>query len=69
MKVLCWVTFAYEPLEVKTLQQAVAIDPTDTEFDQEAITIESILISVCAGLVIVNEHTTTVRLVRESTSF
>jgi hypothetical protein len=54
VRVLRWVTFAQHPLKIDTLQQAVVVEPGDTELDWEAITIDSILVSVCAGLVLVD---------------
>lgn len=64
-KVLCWVTFAYQPLSIRALQQAVTIQLGDTDIDLEALTMESVLISICAGLVVIDVKTKLVRLVRK----
>jgi hypothetical protein len=67
-RVLCWVTFAHRPLEMRALRQAVSIEVGDTEVDWDAITLDSILVSVCAGLVVVDAKAYVVRLVREYSS-
>ena len=40
-----------------------------TEMDEDAIEDESVLISVCAGLVVIDENSSIIRLVREYITF
>jgi hypothetical protein len=61
-RILSWVTFAHRPLKVEELQHALAIIPDMTHIDPDSIINEDILSSVCAGLIILDEH---VRLVRK----
>lgn len=55
--VLSWLTFAHQPLTFTVLQQALAINPGDTSFDQDAIIHEESLLSVCAGLTVIDKET------------
>jgi len=64
-RVLSWITYAIRPLSVDELQHALAVDDDATEMDPEAIIDDEILVSVCAGLVVVDNKRGTVRLVRE----
>jgi hypothetical protein len=75
--VLMWLTCATRPLRVKELQHALALaqdlesveENHSWEVDEDAITELNILTSVCVGLVVVDESSNTLRLVRESLSF
>ncbi|THZ18838.1 ankyrin [Aureobasidium pullulans] len=51
-QVLCWLTHARRPLEVRELQQALAIRPTDRRFVHGGETSINTLLSYCMGLVI-----------------
>ncbi|KAL8687291.1 MAG: hypothetical protein Q9224_005195, partial [Gallowayella concinna] len=62
-KALCWVAYAYRSLSAPALQEAVAIDPDETDYDPEAIPAVSLILDVCAGLLIVDEEADVVRLV------
>lgn len=64
-KVLTWITYACRPLSLVELLHAVAISPTMSEMDSELIVPKQLLTSVCAGLVVVDENRSIVRLVRE----
>jgi hypothetical protein len=64
-KVPCWITFAHRPLTIGELQQAISIRPRDEEINVEAFTDSSVLVSVCAGLVIIDEKSMFARAVRE----
>jgi hypothetical protein len=61
---LMWITHAFRPLDVEELQHALAVESDVTVLDPEAIVPEAILISVCVGLVFVEEYSRNVRLVR-----
>jgi hypothetical protein len=63
-KVLCWITYACRPLSLEELRHALAVSPGMTKMDTDALVDESILTSVCAGLVVVEKESALVRLVR-----
>jgi len=65
-QVFTWIIHAFRPLSVRELQYALAIEFDTSEIDPEAIIDEDILISVCAGLVVIDETQHVVRLVRKS---
>ncbi|KAJ7789811.1 hypothetical protein B0H14DRAFT_2535914 [Mycena olivaceomarginata] len=60
---LTWVVNARRPLTSLELCVALAIEPKTTELDNDNMTTIRIILSVCAGLVIVEEHSSLVRLV------
>ncbi|KAL8812638.1 MAG: hypothetical protein Q9200_000866 [Gallowayella weberi] len=62
-KALRWVAYAYRPLGAPALQEALAIDSEETDYDPEAIPPVSLILDVCAGLLIVDEEAGVVRLV------
>ena len=68
-RVLMWITYTHRPLSLTELQHAVAICDDMTDMDLEAIVHEQILTTVCAGLVVIEQNSGIVRLVRESFSF
>ena len=63
--VLLWISCARRPLSLKELQHALAVEEGQTSIDSGDLDDEEILISVCVGLVVVDESSNTVRLVRE----
>lgn len=56
-RVLSWLTFCHRPLTITMLQQALAINPGDPSFDEDAIIHEESLLSVCAGLTVIDKET------------
>jgi hypothetical protein len=66
--VFIWVVTAYQQLSLKELQHALAVssDSEITEIDPSSLVNEMILTSVCAGLVVVDQGSNVVRLVRKS---
>ena len=64
--VLSWVTFAGRPLTVTELRYAVAVKPDMTTLTSKHAINETQLTSYCAGLIVVDEKTRLVRLVRTS---
>ncbi|KAK0480403.1 hypothetical protein EDD18DRAFT_835664 [Armillaria luteobubalina] len=48
-----WVAFAAEPLTVEDLQHALAIEPRTKQINPANITDEGILLSICAGLIVI----------------
>ncbi|KAJ7155702.1 ankyrin repeat domain-containing protein [Mycena filopes] len=65
--VLMWVTHAKETLSVAELRTALAIDPGAKELDDDDLLDIETILGVCAGLIIVDEHLSVVRLVHYTT--
>jgi hypothetical protein len=63
-RILTWITYVRQPLNVKELQTALAIAPGMASIEDENLIDEEILTSVCAGLVVIDEERSIVRLVR-----
>jgi len=66
-EVLSWVVYAVWPLSVEELQHALAVKPGVTQLDEDDLPDKGTLISVCAGLVIVDQKSNVVRLVHHTT--
>jgi len=64
-RILLWVVYARRPLSLLELQHALAILPWMTDIDPESLVPELLLTSVCAGLVVIDEYQSIVRLVRK----
>jgi hypothetical protein len=66
-QVFSWIVYAYRQLSFEELQHALAVssDFEMTSMDPSALVDETILTSVCAGLVVVDAQNNIVRLVRE----
>jgi len=62
-QVLSWISSAVRPLTIKEIQCALAIEPDDSDLDEDALPDEDLLTSVCAGLVIINRESNAVCLV------
>lgn len=60
---LSWAVFARQPLTVPELQHALSISLRDTHLERGALPTVKKIESVCAGLVVVDEPSQTVRLV------
>lgn len=69
MQVLLWISSALRPLSPVELQYAIAIQPGMTELDDEDLDEQDLMVSVCAGLVILDARTDTLRFVRKSVLF
>ncbi|KAJ7179719.1 ankyrin repeat-containing domain protein [Mycena filopes] len=65
--VLTWVTHAKEILSVADLRMALAIEPGTKELDDDDLLDIETILGVCAGLIIVDEHVSRVRLVHYTT--
>ncbi|KAJ0417684.1 purine and uridine phosphorylase [Aspergillus carlsbadensis] len=64
---LSWIVFSKEALPSSVLQDALALESDDTEFDPANRPEVGSILSVCAGLVAVDEESSVVRLVHYTT--
>jgi ankyrin repeat domain-containing protein 50 len=63
--VLLWITHAHGEMTIDTLQRAVAVSPETYAFEPKRMVPQALLLSVCCGLVSVDETTKLVRFIRE----
>ncbi|KAJ5892886.1 hypothetical protein N7504_009577 [Penicillium tannophilum] len=61
-RILGWVTFSARPLTAVELQDVIAVEIGEPEFDEMNITDIGEMISVCSGLVVVDESSNIVEL-------
>jgi len=61
--VLSWITYARRPLTTPELCHALAVEPGKAELDPENIPNIEDLLSVCAGLVIIDQESAVIRLI------
>ncbi|KAH6903960.1 ankyrin repeat-containing domain protein [Coprinopsis sp. MPI-PUGE-AT-0042] len=66
-QVLLWITHAHGEMTIDVLRRAVATSPKTYSFDPKRMVPEALLISVCCGLVSVDEKTKLVRLIHYTT--
>ncbi|KAJ7080214.1 hypothetical protein B0H15DRAFT_997583, partial [Mycena belliarum] len=67
LQTLTWVAYAKRPLSVAELREALAIEPDATSLDTDNLLDISIVLAVCAGLIIVDEEMSVVRLIHFTT--
>ncbi|KAF2786525.1 hypothetical protein K505DRAFT_289577, partial [Melanomma pulvis-pyrius CBS 109.77] len=67
IEILSWITFARRPLTTAEICCALAVEPDETELDPENIPDVEDLVSVCAGLVVVDQESAVIRLVHYTT--
>ncbi|KAJ6546724.1 ankyrin repeat-containing domain protein [Mycena vulgaris] len=65
--VLTWAAYAVRPLSVAELREALAVEPGTTTLDVDNLLDIDIILSVCAGLITVDEIKSAVRLIHYST--
>jgi len=65
-KVLSWLSYARRPLSLAEIQHAIAVEPTTTSLSKRDFIPEDILISVCAGIVIVEKESNIIQLVHHT---
>jgi ankyrin repeat protein len=65
--VLSWITSAKRPLTTAELCYALAVEVDETEIDPENIHDAEDFVSVCAGLVVIDQESTIIRLVHYTT--
>ncbi|KFY47728.1 hypothetical protein V496_10483 [Pseudogymnoascus sp. VKM F-4515 (FW-2607)] len=66
-QILSWITYAQRPMSVRELQHALAVELGKPKLDEDNLSDIEELVSVCAGLVIVDQESDTVRLVHYTT--
>ncbi|RYP78164.1 hypothetical protein DL769_003245 [Monosporascus sp. CRB-8-3] len=66
-KVLYWISCSLRPLTVAELRHALAVEPGDDDLDEDGLYETELMISVCAGLVTVDEESNQIRLVHYTT--
>lgn len=65
-KVLLWVLTSSRSMTMRELQHAVATSPTTMQFDSDRIVEQGVLLGLCCGLVLMEDESHIVRLVRKS---
>jgi hypothetical protein len=55
-RIISWITFAKRPLKIAELCCALAVEPDTSALDPDNITDDDDLVSVCAGLVVVDQE-------------
>lgn len=66
LRVLCWLSHATMPLEIRQLQHGLAVmdlDKDESEVEDDALPDVELMLSVCAGLVRVDHESNTTQLV------
>ena len=66
-RVLLWITYAERPLTTDELCCALGVEEDEEELDEANILDPDDLVSVCAGLVTIDEETSVIRLVHYTT--
>ncbi|EPS35673.1 hypothetical protein H072_10925 [Dactylellina haptotyla CBS 200.50] len=66
-QVLSWIVYSRRPLTTLELQHAIAVEIGETDLDNENFTEVSRMVSVCTGLVTVDEESNIIRLVHYTT--
>jgi ankyrin repeat protein len=66
-KVLSWISYAKRPLTVDEMQHAVKVETNSTSIGKGDLIPEDILVSVCAGIVTVDQGSNIIRLVHYTT--
>ncbi|KAF2190053.1 hypothetical protein K469DRAFT_560631, partial [Zopfia rhizophila CBS 207.26] len=66
-RALSWITCAKKPLTAPELQHALTVEPGDSELGEDNLPQIEDVVSVCAGLVTVDEESNTIRLVHYTT--
>jgi ankyrin repeat protein len=66
-KILAWVLCAHRPLSTLELLHAIAVEPGDKEIDEDNILETEQLVTICAGLVTIDEQSDSVRFIHYTT--
>ncbi|KAL7957331.1 ankyrin repeat-containing domain protein [Trichoderma compactum] len=65
--VLSWLTFAKAPMRVPELRHALGVEHRETAFDERNMPDIELMVSVCAGLVTIDNDSNIIRLVHYTT--
>ena len=66
-KILLWITHVKKPLTTLELRHALAVEVGEPKLDEDNLTSTDLMVSVCAGLVTVDEKSDIIRLVHYTT--
>ncbi|KAJ7278197.1 ankyrin repeat domain-containing protein [Mycena rebaudengoi] len=66
-RILIWIANAKRPLSIAELREAIAIEPGTKTLDRDDLLDPEIILSVCAGLVIINHADGSVRFIHYTT--
>jgi hypothetical protein len=64
-RAITWLTYAYRPLKIIELQHALACQCDGETFDNDDVADKELIVSVCYGLIVIDNESQIVRLVRE----
>ena len=70
MRMLSWITYALRPLKVGEIQHAMAVmdlEPDETCLDEEDLPSEALLITVCGGILTIDQERNVIRLIHYTT--
>ncbi|KAK2605992.1 hypothetical protein QQS21_003618 [Conoideocrella luteorostrata] len=67
LRVLAWVFHAARPLAVVELQHALATEQGDGDLDEDGIPSRDLLVTACAGMVVIDDNSDTIGLVHYTT--
>lgn len=63
LRAMLWISYAYRPLMIQEVQQALAVDPEDSELNADGIYDVDVILTSCGGLVSLDEESNTLRFV------
>jgi ankyrin repeat protein len=66
-RLLSWLTYSVRPLTVVELQHALAIEPGQDHLNSDNLIDEEIMLSVCAGIVTVEDESNLIRFIHYTT--
>ena len=66
-RLLSWLTYSVRPLTVVELQHALAIEPGQDHLDSDSLIDEEIMLSVCAGIVTIEDESNLIRFIHYTT--
>jgi ankyrin repeat protein len=66
-RILAWILCAHRPLSTLELLHALAIEPGDTEINEDNIMDPEQLLTICAGLVAIDEQSDSIRFIHHTT--
>jgi len=66
-RILLWITHVRRPITTLELRHALAVEVGEPELDEDNLTSTDLIVSVCAGLVTIDEESDIIRLVHYTT--